>query len=49
MSSLPTAASKALVLEPKARGAVRDPIHGASISLEMAVIDKISFYQPQPR
>jgi hypothetical protein len=45
MSSLPTPASKAPVLEPKAQGAARDPIQGASISLEMAVIDKISFYQ----
>jgi hypothetical protein len=46
MSSPSTTASKALALEPKARGAVRDQVHGASISLEIAVIDKISFYQP---
>jgi hypothetical protein len=46
MSSLPTLASKALALEPKAQGAVRDQIHGVSISLEMTVIDKIFFYQP---
>jgi hypothetical protein len=47
MSSLPTPASKVLALEPKAQTAVRDQIHGVSISLEMAVIDKISFYQPR--
>ena len=46
MSSLPTPASKALALEPKAQAAVRGQVHGVSISLEMAIIDKISVYQP---
>jgi hypothetical protein len=46
MSSLPTPASKALALEPKAQAAVRDQVHDVSISLEMAVIDTITFYQP---
>ena len=36
-----------LALEPKARGAVREQVHGARISLEIAVIDIISFYQPR--
>jgi hypothetical protein len=46
MSSRPTPASKALALEPKAQAAVRDQVHGVSISLEMAVIDTITFYLP---
>jgi hypothetical protein len=45
MSSLPPLVSKAWALGPKAQGAVRDQVHGVSISLEMAVIDKNSFYQ----
>jgi len=37
MSALPTLASKAQALELKARGAVRNQIHGASISLEIVI------------